>query len=112
MRVMAGTSAVVAVRILTSGANLVSVMAVRAYRSTPHLGNGRFVRRRTSIGAFMAARAASLHALNTLSLTTRDLTNLTLPRSIDVAGAENAARTERHGRRGKRGVSHEQLVRG
>ena len=44
-------------------------MAVRAYRSVPLLGNGD---RRP----------------NTLSPTTRDLTNLPLPRSIDVAEVE------------------------
>src|SRR5215207_8723408 len=59
----------------------------------------------------MVGKAASLHALDPISPITHDLTNPTLPRSIDVAGAGNAARTERHERRGERGVSHEQLVR-
>src|SRR5215207_2489298 len=59
----------------------------------------------------MVGKAASLQALDPISPITHDLTNPTLPRSIDVAGAGNAARTERHERRGERGGSHEQLVR-
>ena len=49
--------------------------------------------------------------LDTQSPIARDLTNRLLPRSIDVAGVRDAARTKRHGRRGERGVSHAQLLR-
>src|SRR5919112_2954532 len=67
MRVISGTSAGVAGRTVTSYEGMVSSMAVRAYRSVALLDNGDLLP-------------------NTLSPTTCDLTNLTLPRSIDVAG--------------------------
>ena len=67
MRVISATSAGCAGRIVTSCESLVSLMAVRAYRSVALLDKGN-------------------NHPNALSPTIRDLTNLAWPRSIDVAG--------------------------
>src|SRR3954470_12862047 len=67
MRVISGTSAGIAVRTVTSCVGMVSLMAVRASRSVPLLANG-------------GCRP------NALFPNARDLTNLALPRPIDVAG--------------------------